>query len=95
VPSNGGVETQIQQQPEVGYWGYFQVLPEGILYLDIVHSHVNLRLYNPATKQSSLFVPLEHTPPQYQGLSATANGKLILITGERDAGQHITLVEAK
>jgi Tol biopolymer transport system component/DNA-binding winged helix-turn-helix (wHTH) protein len=95
VPSNGGVETQIQQHPEVGYWGYFQVLPEGILYLDNIHSHVNLRLYNPATKQSSLFAPLEHTPPQYQGLSATANGKLILMTGERDAGQHITLVEAK
>jgi Tol biopolymer transport system component/DNA-binding winged helix-turn-helix (wHTH) protein len=95
VPSNGGPETQVLQQPEIGYWGYFQILPEGILYLDIAHSRASLKLFNPSTKESSTFASLERIPPQYQGLSVGENGKVILITGERDAGQHITLVETK
>ncbi len=95
VAVSGGVETQVLQQPAEGYWGYFQVLAGGVVYLDTSRTPATLRKYVPATGGDTLFATLERTPPAFQGLSSSSTGRLVLMTGERDAGQHITLVESK
>ncbi len=95
IPVAGGPETQLLQQPAEDFWGYFQVLPQGIVYLDTTHGHGSLRLYEPFSRRNEPFAPLERIPPAYQGLTATPNGKLLMMTGERDAGEHITLVEPR
>jgi hypothetical protein len=92
VPVGGGPEVNVLPEPAAGYWGYFQVTSQGIFYLDLSTSPGSIRLFKPNTKQTLLFADLQRTPPQYQGLSVDGHGKSIFITGERDAGQHITLV---
>ena len=91
VPAGGGQETQLLQQPAAGYWGFWQVTPGGIVYLD-VHEKA-LRLYDPQTGSSSLFARLRRVPPQFAGLTVTRDGRHALLTDEAQAGRHITLAE--
>jgi Tol biopolymer transport system component/DNA-binding winged helix-turn-helix (wHTH) protein len=91
VPMTGGPETQILPQPSAGYWGFWQVTPRGILYLDVQEK--SLRLYEPGTGSNTLFVKLRRMPPQFAGLSVTADGRRVLLTDEAQAGRHITLTE--
>ena len=95
VPPSGGAETQILQQPSAGYWGYWQITPRGIFYLDRGQSSSAIRIYDPETKRTSLFTTLKQVPPLYAGLSVAEQGRVVLITDQRDAGRHITFVEAQ
>lgn len=95
VPVAGGAEQQVLTQPSANYWGYWQVTPRGIVYLDRTGPTPALRLYNPDTKQTTLYATLRQSPPPYAGLTVSADGRLALMTGERDAGRHITLAEAQ
>ncbi len=91
----GSAEQQVLNQPSANFWGYWQVTPVGIFYLDRTGHRPEIRLYDPDTKQNTLFATLKQSPPQYAGLAVTADGHTALITGERDAGRHITLAESQ
>ncbi len=93
VPVGGGAEVSLLPQPAAGYWGYFQVTQAGILYLDQTETPGAIRLFVPEKSTSTTVTKLLQAPPVYQGLSATEDGQVLLLTGERDAGRHITLVE--
>jgi Tol biopolymer transport system component/DNA-binding winged helix-turn-helix (wHTH) protein len=95
VPVSGGAEQQVLNQPSANFWGYWQVTPRGIVYLDRTSRTPEVRLYNPETGRNTLFATLKQSPPQYAGLTVTADGQTVLMTGERDPGRHITLAEAQ
>ena len=95
VPLTGGAEQQVLNQPSANFWGYWQVTPRGIFYLDRRASKPEIRLYNPETKQNTLFATLKQLPPPYAGLTVSADGRLALMTSQRDAGRHITLAEGQ
>ena len=95
VPVAGGGEQQVLKQPSANFWGYWQITPRGIFYLDRTGPLPAIRLYNPETKQNTLFASLKQMPPPYAGLTVSADGRLALMTSERDAGRHITLAEAQ
>jgi hypothetical protein len=46
-------------------------------------------------EQTTLFAKLSQSPPRYAGISVADGGHTVLMTDERDAGRHITLVEAE
>lgn len=94
VALGGGAETRVLPQPTAGYWGYFQVTPKGIYFLDHDTHHDALRLYLPESGEIKTVVDLPHAPPAYQGLTVSHDGKVILMTDERDAERHITVVES-
>jgi Tol biopolymer transport system component/DNA-binding winged helix-turn-helix (wHTH) protein len=95
VPVAGGPEEQVLNQPSANFWGYWQVTPRGIFYLDRTGHTPEIRLYNPETKQNTPFATLKQMPPPYAGLTVSADGCAALMTGERNAGRHITLAEAQ
>jgi Tol biopolymer transport system component/DNA-binding winged helix-turn-helix (wHTH) protein len=95
VPVSGGAEQHVLNQPSANFWGYWQVTPRGIVYLDRTSRTPEVRLYNPETGRNTLFATLKQSPPQYAGLTVTADGQTVLMTGERDPGRHITLAEAQ
>jgi Tol biopolymer transport system component/DNA-binding winged helix-turn-helix (wHTH) protein len=95
VPPFGGAETEVLPQPSAGYWGYWQVTSRGIFYLDRGESPNVIKIYDPETKKSSLFATLKDSPPPYAGITVADQGKIVLITDQRDAGRHITFVEAQ
>ncbi|MDE1175324.1 MAG: DPP IV N-terminal domain-containing protein [Edaphobacter sp.] len=94
MPAKGGEETLISSAPVAGYWGYWQVMPQGVFYLDTRESPAAIRILDPDTRQSKTFAVLRLTPPPYQGLTVFKDGRSILLTRERDIGRHITLVES-
>jgi hypothetical protein len=63
ISTAGGPETQVLQQPSSNYWGYWQITPQGIYYLDRTQPSTRILLFNPDTKQTSTFTTLQHTPP--------------------------------
>jgi Tol biopolymer transport system component/DNA-binding winged helix-turn-helix (wHTH) protein len=91
VPVNGGSETQILSQPAAGYWGFWEVTPQGIVYLDVTEK--SLRIYDPARGKSDLFARLQRMPPEFAGLTVTPDGRRALLTDEAQAGRHITLAD--
>jgi Tol biopolymer transport system component/DNA-binding winged helix-turn-helix (wHTH) protein len=94
VPPSGGAETQILAQPSADYWGYWQVTPRGIFYLDRGASSSAIRIFDPDTKMTSLYTMLREVPPVYSGLAVAQEGKVVLLTDQHDAGRHITLIQA-
>jgi hypothetical protein len=93
VPSSGGTEARILNQPRSGYWGYWCVTPRGLYYLDSSRSTPAISIYDPDNGKISHFANLERQPPPYSGISVNRDGSELLITDERDAGSHITVVE--
>jgi Tol biopolymer transport system component/DNA-binding winged helix-turn-helix (wHTH) protein len=94
VSTDGSPETQMLQQPSANYWGYWEITPQGLFYLDRTQSTASIRILNPDTRQSSTFITLPHSPPPFAGISVADEGRLVLMTDEqRNSGRHITLVE--
>jgi Tol biopolymer transport system component/DNA-binding winged helix-turn-helix (wHTH) protein len=95
VSPDGGAETQVLPQPAAGYWGYWQVTSRGIFYLDHGALSSTIRIFDPETRHSSLFATLKQPPPLYSGITLTEDGGIALMTDQRDAGRHITFIEAQ
>lgn len=95
VPTSGGPEARVLHQPAAGYWGYWQVTPRGIFYLDRTQVTPCIRIFNPESKQTSTFASLSRMPPPYAGISVANQSLFVLMTDERNAGRHITLVQAQ
>ncbi|SDF36897.1 DPP IV N-terminal domain-containing protein [Terriglobus roseus] len=91
VPVQGGPETEVVSEPAAGYWGYWEVTPHGIVFLDTKQS--SLRIYDPATGNSTNFAKLKRLPPRFAGLTMSPNGQQILLTDESHASRHLTLSE--
>lgn len=91
VPIQGGPEMQVLPEPTVGYWGYWEVTPRGIMFLDTTHP--SLRMYDPVTGSTMDFAKLKRMPPRFAGLSIRAEGQQTLLTDESHASRHLTLSE--
>jgi Tol biopolymer transport system component/DNA-binding winged helix-turn-helix (wHTH) protein len=91
VPIEGGPETQVVPEPAAGYWGYWEVTPRGIVFLDT--TQMSLRMYDPATGNTANFAKLKRLPPRFAGLSMSPDGRQILLTDESHASRHLTLSE--
>ena len=94
-PGRRGEESKVLPQPAAGYWGYLQTTDAGILYLDRSQSPGAIRLYRPNRNNTAVVLRLLHAPPVYQGLAASRDGRILLLSGKRDAGRHITLVKTE
>ena len=90
----GGHETQVLQQPAAGYWGYWQLTPWGLFYLDHEQGAYSIKVLDIGTGRSTTVATLQQRPGLYSGLSVAEEGRLILVTEERDADRHITLAES-
>ena len=90
----GGHETQVLQQPAAGYWGYWQLTPWGLSYLDHEQGAYSIKVLDIGTGRSTTVATLQQRPGLYSGLSVAEEGRLILVTEERDADRHITLAES-
>ncbi|MEO6828221.1 MAG: winged helix-turn-helix domain-containing protein [Acidobacteriaceae bacterium] len=93
VPTAGGQEVRVLNQPLAGFWGYWQVTSRGIIYLDRKQNLISLRLFHPENKRDDLYATLSTAPPRYAGITSSVDGRFVLMTEERDASMHITLVE--
>lgn len=91
VPIQGGPETQVLPEPAAGYWGYWEVTPHGIVFLDT--TQMSLRMYDPATRSTFHFAKLKRLPPRFAGLSISPSWQEILLTDESHASRHLTLSE--
>jgi len=93
VPIGGGPEVRILSQPRTGYWGYWSVTNRGIYLLDNEQAVPRIVLYDPVAGKITPVITLDQQPPPYSGISVSSNEDELLITDERNAGSHITLVE--
>ncbi len=96
MPAGGGAETRVLSQPAAGYWGYWQLADDRIYYLDSASGHPVIRVAglepDGTAKPPGVFAELGVMPPHYAGLAVTNNGEAVVMTQERAAGRHITLV---
>ena len=97
MPAGGGEEMRVLSQPAGGYWGFWQLAGNRIYYLDLAGKEPLIRVATIAPDGSlhagQIFAALETAPPRYAGLAVADDGESILMTEERAAGRHITLVE--
>ncbi len=89
----GGPEAQVLSQPRTGYWGYWSITSHGIYVLDDDQMTPRIVLADPASGKITPVITLDQQPPPYAGISVSPNEDELLITDERNAGSHITLVE--
>jgi hypothetical protein len=92
--TSGGHETLVLQQPAAGYWGYWQLTPSGLFYLDHDQGAFFIKVLDIDTGRSTTVATLQQRPGLYSGISVANEGRLILVTEERDADRHITLAES-
>jgi Tol biopolymer transport system component len=92
--TSGGHETLVLQQPAAGYWGYWQLTPSGLFYLDHDQGAFFIKVLDIDTGRSTTLATLQQRPGLYSGISVANEGRLILVTEERDADRHITLAES-
>ncbi len=92
VSVDGGDETQIATQPQVGYWGYWTVGKRGLYYLNSKGTTNTIDL---ATTDGKVIHVrrLEGTPPPFAGITVAPDGKSLLYTDLTEVGSHLTLVE--
>ena len=90
----GGHETRVLQQPAAGYWGYWQLTPWGLFYLDRDQGAFSIKVLDIRTGRSTTVATLKEPPGLYSGISVADQGRTILVTEERNADRHITLAES-
>lgn len=95
VSPAGGAETQVLPQPLSGYWGYWQVTARGIFFLDHSATTNAIRIYDPSTGKTTLFATLRQIPPSNAGITVAGDGRMVLMSGQRDTERHITLIQAQ
>lgn len=92
ISTAGGSEVQISKQPSGGNWGYWDLTGEDIFYLDSSQTPATIKVLDTATEHITTFATLGSVPPPYSGLTVAQGGLVLLMTDERNAGRHITLV---
>jgi Tol biopolymer transport system component/DNA-binding winged helix-turn-helix (wHTH) protein len=92
--TTGGHETRVLQQPAAGYWGYWQLTGHRLFYLDHSQASSTIRVLDIDTGRTTTFATLLQPPGLYSGISVADEGRFVLVTEERDADRHITLVES-
>lgn len=93
VPVDGGAETQVLDQPAVGFWGYWNIAGEDIYFLGQRGDVWTVEALNTATMKQVRIAELERTPPQFAGIAVSPDRKTLLLTDLTEVGSHITLVE--
>jgi len=93
MPTSGGEEVRILDQPLAGYWGYWAVGRSGIYFLDQKQTTPAISIYDPSTQKTSTFAKLNRIPPLNSGIALLGNGRTLLISDKHDAGSHISIAQ--
>lgn len=93
IPLSGGSEEKILDQPKAMYWGYWNMAHNGIYYLDLESNKPSIDFFDFASGRSAKQIWIEKIPPVYSGISVCSSSQLLLMTDQKDAESHITMVE--
>jgi Tol biopolymer transport system component/DNA-binding winged helix-turn-helix (wHTH) protein len=93
VPIGGGDEQQIVNQPANGYWGYWDLVKNGIYYLDQSTSPAAIGFADLNGGHRVKLHTLDHNPPPFAGITVAPDESFLLYNEETELGSHITLVD--
>jgi len=93
VPTTGGKEVRVLDQPLTGFWAYWAVSGDSIYFLDQKQSTPAISIYDLVSRKTTTFAPLDRVPPMFSGLSVAQGGREVLISDRRDAGSHISIAD--
>ena len=80
VPTDGGEETEVLVSLEPGYWGYWDIVENGIYYLDTTEKP-GVVFFDFNTHRTTRLFDLESRPArEATGLGISPDGKTILYT---------------
>ena len=89
---DGGEESVVLEDLEVGFWGYWAVVDDGIYILDPGTS--SIELFSFATRQRTLVARLQKRPRQwFPGLAVSPDRGSILVVQGDPGESDIMLVE--
>jgi len=93
IPTTGGEETEVFGSLEPGYWGYWDIVENGIYYLDTTEKP-GIVFFDFNTHRTTRLFDLESRPAREStGLGISPDGKTILYTQLDALSRDIVLVE--
>ena len=93
IPTSGGEEVEVISSLEVGYWGYWAVIDNGIYYLDTA-TKPGIVFFNLTTHRTTHVFDLDNPPaPLAPGLAVSLDKKTILYSQLDELSSDIILVE--
>jgi hypothetical protein len=93
MPTSGGEETKILDQPRASYWGYWTVGREGIYYLNMRTTPPQIELMPNTGGRPKAIYTMKRNPPLYAGLTISPDSRTLLYNELTESGSHITLAE--
>ena len=93
IPTSGGEETKVLDQPRASYWGYWTVGRAGIYYLNMHATPPQVELLAMTGGRPTHIYTMKRFPPLYAGLTISPDGRTLLYNELTEPGSHITLAE--
>jgi Tol biopolymer transport system component len=93
VPSRGGSEEKVLDDPPANYWGYFSLNHSGLYFLGIQQGQSSLRYYNYDTGSTSTLRVLAKPPARFSGLSVSPDARWVLYTDQSSQGNNVMVVQ--
>lgn len=95
LPTSGGEETLVLNQPQGGYWDYWAVVEQGIYYVNAeAKPHPAIDFFNFATRQVTQIAALEKGPGKGSpGFAVSPDGRWILCNQVDEDDNNIVLIE--
>jgi Tol biopolymer transport system component len=89
---SGGEESEVVGMPQIGFWGYWALVKDGIYYLDSTREP-SINFLNLSTHRTNRVFKLENGPVQQApGLAISPDGSSILYTQGSQSNSDIALV---
>jgi len=93
IPRSGGEESVVIPSLEPGYWGYWEVVDDGIFYLDTIAKPA-IAFYDFARRRTARVFDLERRPArEIPGLAVSPDSRSILYTQLDALSRDVVLVE--
>ncbi len=93
VPSAGGPEQKVLDDPPANYWGYFSLNHIGLYFLGTDRDQPALRYFNYANSSAITLYVFPKSPARFSGLSVSPDGRWVLYTDQSSQGNNIMLVQ--
>jgi Tol biopolymer transport system component/DNA-binding winged helix-turn-helix (wHTH) protein len=93
IPTQGGQEVQIVNQPRVGAWSNWGLNQDGIYYLNSTTHPTAVEFYNFATQKTTRLKNLDRIRSEISSLTVSPDGMWVLYTVLGEEVSRITLVE--
>ncbi|HEX8924791.1 MAG TPA: DPP IV N-terminal domain-containing protein, partial [Terriglobales bacterium] len=93
MPTSGGEETKVLDQPRASYWGYWTVGREGVYYLNMQTTPPQIELLPTTGGRPARVYTMKRFPPLYAGLTISPDARTLLYNELTESGSHITLAE--